>query len=233
MRNRTYKLTQRSFPDCSVPDDGSFPPANRTTVLEFYNLTAIPVINPVGLDKKGRDLLCSDPAEEPTSCLSARERNNFDDLLDELNRITGSEPTCPGDGNLDLRVDERDAEGVANFSTAVSPLFPFPVGGPSFFDLNLDAKTDQADADIVAANLGADCLDPCLRADLNGDGDVTVADLHLLKEARGPCELCGADLNGDGVVNRRDVRILRQQFGCGDDSSDDDSSDDDRSDHDG
>src|SRR5690606_24341679 len=89
------------------------------------------------------------------------------------------------------------------------------LGGRSFFDFNTDAMTDDADAQIVAANLGTDCLGACRRADLNRDGAVDDADAALLDAAFGPCDLCGADLNGDGTVDEADRTILDEQRGCG------------------
>jgi len=54
----------------------------------------------------------------------------------------GVEDACPGDGNLDKRVDQHDLRGTHDFAGV----------GPSFFDFNGDAKTDQADSDIVTAH---------------------------------------------------------------------------------
>jgi hypothetical protein len=227
VRNRTYKLVELHLPDCSA-DDGSFPPANLRIRTEFYDLTAATKTNPLALDAGSANLLCTarmgqdDPTcldgsacdtNQPTSCLAANQMTTFDALHEELNRLLDSEPTCEGDGNLDRRVDQRDADGVAAFSTAVSPL-TLEVGGQSFFDLNTDAETDEADAEIVAANLGTDCIGACRRADLNRDGNVDDADAGLLAEASGACDLCGADLNGDGTVDGADQAILDEQRGC-------------------
>jgi hypothetical protein len=138
---------------------------------------------------------------------------NYNGLQEELARIMGSQTACPGDGNLDQRVDQLDADGVTAFTTAFSPLAEV-TGGPSFFDLNTDAVTDDLDGQIVTDNLGTDCLGECHRSDLNRDGLVDDLDVTLLEQAFGACELCGADLNNDGQVDAADQAILEGQLGC-------------------
>ena len=228
MRNAVFKYVRLFQPDCAN-DDGSFPPDNLTARVEFYDLTATTPANPLGLDEGSANLLCvtrsgddtatcrdgarCDPLV-PTACLDGAQMANYAELEQALDRLLASQPACPGDGNLDLRVNQLDAEGVATFSTAVSPLTDM-VGGQSFFDLNMDAVTNAADAQIVADHFGTDCLDPCRRADLDRDGTVGAADAALLEQARGPCPLCGADLDGDGTVDDADAEILDRQRGCG------------------
>jgi len=203
-------------------------PANRREVLEFYDLTDPTALNPLSLDAGPANLVCHSrsagaPAtcrdgsqcddSNPASCLSDGPLTNFNALQAELDRVLDSQSACPGDGNLDMRVDQRDADGVAAFAAAMSPLTG-DIGGPSFFDLNGDARTDDADAAIVAAHMGTDCLGPCRRSDLNRDGYVDDTDAALLEQASGPCDLCGADLNDDGVVDGEDASILDDQRGC-------------------
>jgi hypothetical protein len=233
VRNQTFKVVRRDFPDCSA-DDGSFPPDNLTSSFEFYDLTPIGSgTNPLGIDEPGANLLCvvrpggSGPTcrdgspcdlDIPVSCLNDVQARNYAGLRQELDRILDSQTACVGDGNLDQRVDQLDAEGVTSFSTAVYPLDATVVGGPSFFDLNGNAVTnvcDESDCDsqIVNDNLG-DCIDDCRRSDLNRDGLVDGADVALLEAAFGTCELCGADLNNDGVVNEADQAIQEEQLDC-------------------
>jgi hypothetical protein len=227
VRNQTFKLVQRLFPDCSM-DDGSFPPDNLRSEIEFYDLTPTgSELNPLGIDVPGNNLACAvreqgaDPTcqdglpcdiEAPTSCLHGVRLDNFTGLQGELSRIMASQQSCEGDGNLDQRVDQLDADGVTDFSTVVSPLNPTP-GGASFFDLNTDAVTNDVDGQVVSDNLG-DCLDDCRRSDLNRDGYVDGIDVTLLEQAFGPCELCGADLNNDGQVNDADQAIQEGQLDC-------------------
>jgi hypothetical protein len=227
VRNRTYKLVRFSFPDCSA-EDGSFPPANRTESFELYDLTSVTTANPLALDFGSENLVCAErmlgtgatcrdgsacDLGAPTSCLNDEQMDNFNALQAELDRIVASEPTCEGDGNLDFRVDQRDADGVTAFSSATSPLTGI-VGGPSFFDLNGDALTNEVDGSVVSANLGTDCIGSCRRADLNRDGYVDDADADLLEASSGACDLCGADLNGDGIVDSVDGGVLDAQRGC-------------------
>ena len=229
VRNQTYKLVQLSFPVCSPEeDDGSFPPDNLTSQFEFYDLTDTSRANPLGLDFGFENLLCAvrlpnenatcrdrSPCDidDPTSCLNDDQSTNFNALQEELQRIMQSQVACEGDGNLDARVDQSDAEGVEDFASAVSPLTG-KAGGQSFFDFNTDAETNAEDAQIVASNFDTDCFGLCRRADLNRDGFVNSEDANLLEQALGPCDLCGADLNNDGVVNDIDASILDEQLGC-------------------
>ena len=82
--------------------------------------------------------------------------------------------------------------------------------GPSVYDINMDAETDDEDRKIIQANLGLDCLDLCKRADLDRNGAVNNRDMTLLVAQTGTCDpvLCGGDLNGDGKVNNNDIRLM-------------------------
>lgn len=206
-RNQTYKLVRRSFPACDDPqyDANAFPPTlpstSFTDAYEFYDLTKNPVTNPVGLD--ATDLAC-DPSGSAECFTDATLKQNFVELKNEMDRVLASEIACPGDGNLDKRVNQRDLQGVQDF-----------VGvGPSFFDFNGDGKTDQADIDIVTAHMNTDCLGTCRRSDLNQDGVVNDADVVIVQHSMGSCDLCGADVNGDGTVDATDLQIVQGSIGC-------------------
>jgi len=56
--------------------------------------------------------------------------------------------------------------------------------------------------------LGSDCV-----ADIDGDGEVNVADLLILIGAWGPCPDCDADLDNDGEANVADLLILIGAWG--------------------
>ncbi len=56
------------------------------------------------------------------------------------------------------------------------------------------------------------CAASCT-ADLDGDGEVKVADLLLLIGAWGPCPGCDADLDGDGEVKVSDLLLLIAAWG--------------------
>jgi hypothetical protein len=61
---------------------------------------------------------------------------------------------------------------------------------------------DFEESDLSAS---ADCGDPVIPGDVNGDGIVNVSDLLAVMEVWGPCEGCPADLNGDGAVDVTDL----------------------------
>jgi len=58
-----------------------------------------------------------------------------------------SEPECPGDGNLDKRIDQLDLDDLATFDGL----------GSSVYDLNLDGQTDDADTMLIRGNFGTRC----------------------------------------------------------------------------
>jgi hypothetical protein len=226
VRDKRYKLVQLTVPDCqnaTAEDLEKFPPSPTKVLIELYDLENTSPENPLGLDEEGSDLLCQPAADDDppvpcaggervcatsTSCLLPAELEAYNSLQAELARILNSQSPCPpagsADGNLDQRVDQLDAQGVADFTGV----------GRSFFDFNHDAQTDELDAQIVAQSLGTDCLGGCRRSDLDLDGVVNELDLELLQAAFGPCVVCGADLNNDGVVNAVDQGILEGFFAC-------------------
>jgi hypothetical protein len=205
-RDTRYKYIEREFADCSKPlcpgpqCDTVFPPFERTTVTEFYELGVATTDNPFGIDMYN---LACDPTinPNPIACVPITLHPEFLSLKAALHAQLDSEPDCTGDGNLDKRVNEFDLEGVTEFQGA----------GPSVWDFNDSGQTDQADIEIVKKHLGTDCIGLCRRADLDRDGVVDAHDLALLlKQVGKPCELCSGDLNGDGVVNQKDVALMKE-----------------------
>jgi hypothetical protein len=209
-RDDVYKLVQLGQIDCASPlqpgDTPAFPWAEYNTkpVVEFYDLTPIPGVNPAGIDVAGLNLLQNCPEGSP-DCLPSNLRSTYRQLTDEIAAIQQSQrpgATCQakGDGNLDLRVNAADIAGYRSFKNQ----------GPSRYDINVDAKTNDADLTIIQANQGLDCLDPCSRADLDRNGRVEGRDRALLTAQTGPCKdnLCGGDLDGDGTVGAADVSLL-------------------------
>ncbi len=218
-RDTGYKFIQEEINDCSNPlcpgpqCNTVFPPFGTITTSSFYSLSQT-VANPAGLDcpygtmnsacPAPNNLAC-DPASgmPPESCVPTSLQPEYEKLQADLSSLLASEPSCPGDGNLDKFVNQFDLNGVKDF-----------LGVSSFFDFNDDGTTDAKDLAIVEANLGKDCLGRnaiCVRSDLNRDGKVNDKDLKLLNAAFGKtCALCGEDLNGDGVVNQLDRDIMKQ-----------------------
>ncbi|HET7680380.1 MAG TPA: sulfatase-like hydrolase/transferase [Xanthobacteraceae bacterium] len=219
VRNKRFKLVEAERTNCAAPlpanaKNKPFPWAEyRTkTTVEFYDLKKT-ATNPIGMDNEDDDLLKDCPAgQDPKTCVPQAVRKSYAELEAELKKTKASakpQQVCrnKGDGNLDLRVNQADLNGWATFQGR----------GPSSYDINMDAQTDDKDRQIIAANLGLDCLDICTRADLDRNGVVTARDMALLNKQTGACDpvLCGGDLNGDGKVNNRDVRLmLRAQKSC-------------------
>lgn len=128
IRNARYKLISNERAPCDGP------------AFEFYDLQASSR-NPLGLDNPDGDLL-----QAP---LDAGAQENHTELYETALALLATEVACPGDGNLDKRVDQLDADGIDdNF------------GEPSVFDFNNDGVTDDLDRDIVDQNAGIDCSTP-------------------------------------------------------------------------
>src|SRR5262245_17420396 len=71
----------------------------------------------------------------------------FNTLSSKLDKMLASQPACPGDGNIDKRVNDADLDDWATFDGL----------GSSVYDLTLDGQTDDADTMIIRQNFGAQC----------------------------------------------------------------------------
>ncbi len=131
IRNDRYKLVKSHREPCDLALKGEF---------EFYDLKPT-ADNRIGLDKTDL-LVAGDPAN-----LDAEQLANYQQLQGALDQVLASEPACPGDGNLDKRVNGKDRRGVRRFT-----------GQPSVFDFNNDGTTDAQDLQIVNQNFGDNCL---------------------------------------------------------------------------
>jgi hypothetical protein len=136
VRDDRYKLVRLQQEDCNT---------NQLYITdEFY---AIDEVAPIPLlDREGRNLL-------PIG-LTPAQAAHFRALLAKLLAIERSEPDCPGDGNLDKRVDQADLDNWAVFATKCAQN---QNQCSSVYDLNYDAVTDSADRLIIAANFGRRC----------------------------------------------------------------------------
>lgn len=229
VRNIEFKLIEKEFSNCGEPtnDPKMFPPFETTTSFEFYDLGVSEVdflfteicaiIDKDKCNDGGSSLALPDgnPCGNAPECFGPLNelKETYSSLMSELEMTKNSGIDCPGDGNLDKRVNDLDLIGVNNFMDA----------GPSYFDFNKDGLTNQEDQAIVIANLKNDCLGACLRADLNHDNRVNSKDIDILDQSLGPCNiqiaaeinLCAADLNFDGVINTEDLNIMqatREEF---------------------
>jgi len=133
VRDDDYKLVRNWALDFD-PESGE---ARGVETIEFYQIDqAIPLPK---LDRADANLLDGE--------LSAEEQARFDALEAELARLLASQQPCPGDGNRDGVVDERD---IAEY-TRISAEW----GESSTYDFNHDGLTDEADLAIINDNLGA------------------------------------------------------------------------------
>ncbi len=132
LRNDRYKLVKVERAPCDV----------GLGEYEFYDLWARAPTNPAGIDLASTNLLVNG---SPVG-LTTEQSANFQALQAELQSLLDSEIACPGDGNLDKRVDVNDWNGVRRF-----------LGQPSVFDFTQDGTTDRLDLQCVRSNLGRDC----------------------------------------------------------------------------
>jgi hypothetical protein len=97
------------------------------------------------LDREGDDLLANG-----VQGLSPQAKRNYDALKNRLAALQKSDVDCPGDGNLDLRVDQKDIDEWKKFSQMNGGL-------SSWYDFDLDGDTDTDDLQVIQANLGKRC----------------------------------------------------------------------------
>jgi arylsulfatase A-like enzyme len=142
VRDDHFKLVRKQVENCA---------ANQLELqYEFYTIDdAAPVPK---LDLEGNNLLTAPTL--PPQGLTPDQQQHFDVLLAELLAILRSEPACPGDGNLDKRVNQED---IANWEMFADICASEPAKCSSVYDLNLDAVTDSADLVIIQQNFGRRC----------------------------------------------------------------------------
>jgi hypothetical protein len=142
IRDEQFKLVRTDTENCST---GLFEIAH-----EFYEVNeAVP--DPK-LDRADANLLLAPTL--PPQGLTGPQRARFNKLRAELDALLRSETECPGDGNLDQRVDRED---LANWEFFADKCLANPNQCSSVYDFNLDAITDVADRLIIEANLNRRC----------------------------------------------------------------------------
>lgn len=141
VRNETYKLVRIERLSCA---DGTY-----TTVDELYAINQSRSAGELKLDREEDNLLAGRTVDELTS----EQRQNYETLKGELETLLASAVECRGDGNRDLLVDQRDLDEWAKWSTRNG-------GRSSWYDLNHDGRTDDADREIIEQQLGTDCSAP-------------------------------------------------------------------------
>jgi arylsulfatase A-like enzyme len=142
VRDDQFKLVRLQVENCAT---------NQLELqYEFYTIDdAAPVPK---LDREQDNLLTATTL--PPQGLTPDQQQHFDVLLAELLALLRSEPACPGDGNLDKRVNLEDLQNWQKFADICAQN---PNQCSSVYDLNLDAITDSADRVIIEANFGRRC----------------------------------------------------------------------------
>jgi arylsulfatase A-like enzyme len=145
VRDNHFKLVRTQVENCQ-PNG-----ANQLELqYEFYTIDeAAPVPK---LDREQDNLLTAPTL--PAQGLTPDQQAHFDVLLAELLALLRTEPACPGDGNLDKRVNQED---FLDWQTFTETCKNNPNQCSSVYDLNLDAVTDSADRLIIEANFGRRC----------------------------------------------------------------------------
>lgn len=140
LRDTQYKLVRLSRMDCATE--------TYVDTEEFYEINESTNPEELKLDRADLNLLADKTPDE----LTPEQQTHFTTLSNALTELLNSGISCPGDGNGDLRVDETDLEEWTYWAD------PEQGGGlSSWYDLNHDGLTDEADKEIIQANLGNDC----------------------------------------------------------------------------
>lgn len=137
IRNDSYKLVKNSYQNYDAASNSCV----AVETDEFYAINeAVPVPT---LDREGADLKAKGP-------LTPVQQLNYVVLTTQLAKILGSQPACPGDGNIDGEVDRRDITDWQIYLAIAQ-------GKSSWYDFNLDGLTDADDLAIIQQNLGIQC----------------------------------------------------------------------------
>jgi hypothetical protein len=137
IRNNLYKIVQNTTWIYNEQDDL----CEIDSVTEFYSIDEnVPVPK---LDEDGTQIDVN--ALPPDS----EEKVAYDSLMLELEQVLSLTPDCPGDGNIDSRVNGEDLTGWRYYAHAW--------GQSSVFDFNLDGLTDGVDLSVIADNQNTHC----------------------------------------------------------------------------
>jgi hypothetical protein len=141
IRNDSYKVVWNYYKGNPSPAAGDLLHCDdNPPIPEFYNINETePKIDYAGLDLMQGDL-------------NDVEQANYDQLTRELQELLATAQPCEGDGNIDGQVNSLDETDYATFANLSK-------GNSSWYDINLDGKTDSLDLDIVRAQQGTACAD--------------------------------------------------------------------------
>ena len=137
-RDGEFKLVRLTTLDCASGD--------MIDSEEFYAVNESIEPGSLQLDREEDDLLANDGEAN----LTAEQQVHLSTLREQLNTLLASAIDCPGDGTGDLVVNQDDLDGWSYWADPSR-------GKSSWFDLNLDGLTDNADRAIIEANMGSDC----------------------------------------------------------------------------
>ena len=139
IRNQHYKIVQNFTKNYDVATNACV----DTQTEELYRVNEDK--NLPKLDREGEDLLVNGVA-----ALNPQAKRSYQALKNRLAILQKSDADCPGDGNLDLRVDQKDIDEWTKFSRMNGGL-------SSWYDFNLDGLTNQADYQTILDNFGTRC----------------------------------------------------------------------------
>ncbi len=177
---------------------------NDTESDGFEELIPVAVSEPVkdalaidADDDGDMDLVFTSPSAE-TSLVLLRNDGGGSGIVEDLKGITWSKQDMNAGSPLsniepiDVN-DDKDVDKQAILGAGDEPALRGELAGT------------MEQTNIL---LGSDCV-----ADIDGDGEVNVADLLILIGEWGPCSDCDADLDSDGEVNVADLLILIGAWG--------------------
>ena len=140
-RNEQFKLVRKTVTMCGA-DPGGDTDVVQTELYPINENRTLPTI-----DKDG-DSLCG---ENCPAGLTGPTLATYNALASSMNATLASEPSCPGDGNEDKKVNGRDIVDWAFFN--------LHNGLSSWYDFNHDGLTNQDDLkNYILPNLGTNCL---------------------------------------------------------------------------
>ncbi|MDA8660063.1 sulfatase-like hydrolase/transferase [Luminiphilus sp.] len=151
IRNDSFKLLKFEEPNCDA--GGALEPR-----LEMYALSAGAASPEGNLD----NLAASDLLARGDGELNAVQQTNYEQLTLQMDKALAGEPECTGDGNMDYVIDDKDLDAWAFWQEETS-------GQSSWYDINLDGLTDEADQQIILDNMGVTCVLP--EQDFHPGGD--------------------------------------------------------------
>jgi arylsulfatase A-like enzyme len=146
IRNNNYKIVRNFTKDYDSANNACY----DNTSEEFYQINQKAPIPK--LDRKSNNLL-----KEGAPALTNQENLNYQALNKKLEAIDNSVVECPGDGNLDGVVDQKDIDEWEKFSTTTGKTTPNGGGKSSWYDFDYDGDTDLDDKGTILANMGRTC----------------------------------------------------------------------------